>query len=171
MRLLGDLDFSFPEGTHAVGRLDQHSEGLLLLTTNKAITGLLLKPPHIHTRTYQVQVKNKISEAAVEKLRKGVSIRVKGGEWYTTAPALVSQITSPLTGKDLIQKPSSWLEITLTEGKYHQVRKMVATVGHPCQRLVRVSIEDLSLENLQPGEVREVQEDDFFGKLNLFKDQ
>ena len=63
--------------------------------------------------------------------------------------------------------PSSWLHITLTEGKFHQVRKMVDAVRHPCKRLIRISIEDIQLEDLQPGEVMEMGEDDFFRKLRL----
>ena len=63
--------------------------------------------------------------------------------------------------------PSDWLTITLTEGKYHQVRKMVAAVHHKCIRLIRTSIEQLTLGNLAPGEVLELSEADFFSKLNL----
>ena len=171
VRLLGDLDFDFPGGTHAVGRLDNQSEGLLILTTNKAITGLLLKPPHIHKRTYHVLVKNVVPEASIHKLRNGVSIRIKNGEWYITMPAVVELLQHPVNHFDnairLNQKPSTWLSITITEGKYHQVRKMVAALGHPCQRLIRVSIEDLYLEQMKPGEVKELGEKDFFQLLHL----
>jgi 23S rRNA pseudouridine2457 synthase len=63
--------------------------------------------------------------------------------------------------------PNSWIEITLTEGKFHQVRKMVKAVRHPCKRLIRVSIEDLTLEDIMPGEVKEVTEEEFFVKLKI----
>src|SRR5258708_3124575 len=77
--LLGDLAFEFPAGTHAIGRLDNHSEGLLLLTTDKRITRLLFQGAALHTRTYLVQVKNQVSAENLEQLRMGIAIRVKGG--------------------------------------------------------------------------------------------
>ncbi|MCW3088654.1 MAG: pseudouridine synthase, partial [Sediminibacterium sp.] len=79
VRLLGELDFDFPAGTHAIGRLDNHSEGLLLLTTDQKITRLLFQGSIPHSRTYLVQVKNTVSEENVDALRKGIPIRVKGG--------------------------------------------------------------------------------------------
>lgn len=171
VRLLGDLDFDFPEYTHAVGRLDNKSEGLLILTTNKSITGLLLKPPHRHKRTYHVMVKYNVTEDRIEQLRNGVAILISANEWYTTAPAEVSLIESspyaPEMMNSFIKQPSTWLSITLTEGKYHQIRKMVAAVGNPCRRLIRVSIEDLELTGMKPGEVREMDEENFFELLHL----
>src|ERR1044072_2243917 len=86
VRLLGDLEYDFPEATHAIGRLDSHSEGLLLLTTNKKVTKLLFESGTPHQRTYLVQVKSKVSPEKLETLRAGVSIRVKDGEYYTTPP-------------------------------------------------------------------------------------
>jgi 23S rRNA pseudouridine2457 synthase len=170
--LLGDLPFKFPEGIHAIGRLDKESEGLLLLTTNKKITALLFQSKVPHKRTYLVQVKHVVTEESLYKLRTGVSIRIKGGSYYTTPPCDVQLVEKPL---ETFPSPlsfhanqaSSWLLITLTEGKYHQVRKMVAKAGHRCLRLIRVSIEDLLLGNLQPGEIREVEEDFFFTQLKL----
>jgi 23S rRNA pseudouridine2457 synthase len=170
--LLGDLDFTFPEGTHAIGRLDNHSEGLLLLTTNKKVTRLLFQGELPHTRTYLVQVKNKVSEESLQQLRTGIPIRVKGGENYITTPCDVTITEEPLhlfsSGYALRKDvPSTWLRITLTEGKFHQVRKMVAAIHHRCKRLIRVSIENIELGNLQPGEIREMSETDFFTQLNI----
>jgi 23S rRNA pseudouridine2457 synthase len=170
--LLGDLDFEFPEGIHAVGRLDKNSEGLLLLTTNKKITRLLFQGKVKHKRTYLVQVKFKVSPQKLELLRSGISIRIKGGEFYTTPPCDVV-ITEP--PPDLFPCPyyyppfveTTWMLITLTEGKFHQVRKMVFAAGHRCMRLIRVSIEDLELGDLQPGGIREIDEASFFEKLRL----
>lgn len=170
--LLGDLDYAFPEGIHAIGRLDKHSEGLLLLTTNKKITGLLFQSGVLHKRTYLVQVKYTVTPEALERLRTGVSIRIKGGEHYTTPPCDVHIVEPP---HDLFPSPylihanveSSWLQITLTEGKFHQVRKMVLAVRHRCMRLIRTSIEDLELGTLQPGEIQELEEADFFRLLQL----
>ena len=172
VRLLTDLNFSFPEGTHAIGRLDQNSEGLLLLTTNKKITRLLFQGPIPHKRTYLVQVKNKVELSTVNKLSAGITISASNGSTFTTSPCEVSLVEKP---KDLFEVNihlhknvvSSWLMITLTEGKFHQVRKMVAAVHHKCIRLIRVSIEELHLDALLPGKVREISEVDFFEKLKL----
>jgi 23S rRNA pseudouridine2457 synthase len=169
--LLGDLNFDFPEGIHAIGRLDKYSEGLLLLTTNKKITRLLFQGKTPHARTYVVQVKHKINEVNLERLRKGVSIVIKGGADYVTPVCEVNvkepafNFPSPITISPL--QATTWLEIRLTEGKYHQVRKMVRVAGHRCLRLVRTSIEDLHLGKLQPGEVKEINEEEFFNLLKL----
>lgn len=172
VRLLGDLGFDFPEGTHAIGRLDQHSEGLLLLTTNKKITKLLFQGEKPHLRTYLVQVKNKVSKETVELLSKGIEISASNGEKYLTNPCLVKLVNKPNYIKDpeVPLHPNaehSWLEISLTEGKFHQVRKMVAAVHHKCIRLIRTSIEDIEVKDLSPGEVKEVNEQYFFEKLKL----
>src|ERR1700712_1142101 len=77
--LLGDIDFDFPEGIHAIGRLDNLSEGLLILTTNKKVTKLLFQGETPHKRTYLVRVKNIVSPESLERLRTGVTIKIKGG--------------------------------------------------------------------------------------------
>jgi 23S rRNA pseudouridine2457 synthase len=170
--LLCDLPFEFPEGTHAIGRLDKESEGLLLLTTNKKITALLFQSRVPHKRTYLVQVKHSVTEESLSKLRTGVPIRIKGGSYYTTPPCDVQlvekpQVLFPSPRIFHVNQATSWLFITLTEGKYHQVRKMVAKAGHRCLRLIRISIEDLLLGDLPPGSIKEVEEDFFFAQLNL----
>jgi 23S rRNA pseudouridine2457 synthase len=170
--LLGDIGNHFPEGTHAIGRLDKHSEGLLLLTTNKKVTALLFQSKIPHKRTYLVQVKYKVKEDQLQQLRTGVSIRIKEGDYYTTPPCDVQIVEPPA---DIWPSPqtqyvyieSTWLLITLTEGKFRQVRKMVAAVKHNCMRLIRVSIEDMQLGDLKPGEVKEIEEADFFQQLKL----
>ncbi len=170
--LLGDIDFDFPEGTHAIGRLDNHSEGLLILTTNKKVTRLLFESKIPHSRTYLVQVKDVVSPESLHQLRMGVTIRIKGGEDYMTPPCHVEIVESPVGlfpgifeyRKDI---PHTWLLITLTEGKFHQVRKMVRAVRHRCQRLIRVSIEDMALGDLQPGAVKEIEEKEFFRQLKI----
>jgi 23S rRNA pseudouridine2457 synthase len=170
--LLGDLDFQFPEGIHAIGRLDSHSEGLLILTTNKKVTKLLFQGEVPHKRVYLVQVVNKVSEAALTQLRTGVTIRVKGDVDYTTTPCDVEIIEHPeLITKQAYALPDyisvTWLTITLTEGKFHQVRKMVKAVHHKCKRLIRISIEDLLLGDLAPGAVKEIEEQTFFRLLKI----
>jgi 23S rRNA pseudouridine2457 synthase len=171
VRLLGDLDFKFPEGTHAVGRLDSDSEGLLLLTTNKKITRLLFQGKK-HFRKYLVMVKNVVSPETLQQLKTGIPIKINGGDFYTAVPQDIEIVQEPLRlykyAEDYRAKfPHTWLLITLTEGKYHQVRKMVFNAGHRCFRLVRLSIENLTVENISPGEVKEIEEEEFFGLLNL----
>lgn len=180
VNLLGSLDFDFPEGTHAIGRLDNHSEGLLLLTTNKKITKLLFQGHKPHTRTYLVQVKNKITPATAEALANGIQISAPGGSAYLTSPCTVNIVEDPTTYSHFFEAslltPStplhqnvvtSWVLITLTEGKFHQVRKMVAAMHHRCIRLIRVAIENIYLGGLPAGGVQEIQEDDFFKLLDL----
>jgi 23S rRNA pseudouridine2457 synthase len=175
VNLLGDLDFIFPGGTHAVGRLDINSEGLLILTTNKKVTKLLFQSDVQHKRTYLVQVENMVSEETLQKLRTGVTIRVKGGGDYVTTPCEAELVEKP---ENLFKggykfseyKTYSWLLLSLTEGKFRQVRKMVAAVKHPCKRLIRVAIEDLTLDDLQPGCVKEIEEKTFFERLKIEKE-
>ncbi len=172
VRLLGELNFTFPGGTHAVGRLDNHSEGLLILTTNKKVTRLLFLGDIPHKRTYLVQVNNLLSNASLRLLQTGIPIRVKGGADYITPPCEVSIVENPesLYKNAVTQSqfgPHTWLLITLTEGKFHQVRKMINAVRHRCKRLIRVSIEDLALGDLQPGCVREMEENEFFKQLKI----
>jgi 23S rRNA pseudouridine2457 synthase len=175
VNLLGDMGFPFPEGIHAIGRLDNLSEGLLLLTTNKKITRLLFEGAIPHKRTYLVLVNNAVTEERLQQLRNGVRFRIRGGEYYTSIPCDAEIIdkpslsfTSPYVMTDKI--PYTWLRITLTEGKFHQVRKMVAAIHHRCKRLIRVSIEDLVLGDLQPGAIKEITEEDFFRLLKLKPD-
>ena len=172
VNLLHQLDFTFPEGTHAIGRLDQNSEGLLLLTTNKKITKLLFQGPVPHNRTYLVQVKNLVSPDTINKLAGGIEISATNGKTFTTTPCKVSLLEQPLH-LAAAEKPlhknaeNSWLEIILTEGRFHQVRKMVAAVNHKCIRLIRTSIEDITIGSMRPGEVIELNENDFFKLLKL----
>jgi 23S rRNA pseudouridine2457 synthase len=170
--LLGDLDFKFPEGIHAVGRLDNHSEGLLILTTNKKVTRLLFSGNVPHKRVYLVQVNRKVTEESLSKLRNGVSIRVEGGGNYITPSCEVELMEQPekiyVFAKETPEYGAhTWLVITLYEGKYRQVRKMIAAIHHRCKRLIRIRIENLFLEDLQPGCVKEIDEKIFFEKLHI----
>jgi len=180
VNLLGALDFDFPEGTHAIGRLDNHSEGLLLLTTNKKITKLLFQGPKPHTRTYLVQIKNKITTDTAAAIASGIPISAPNGSQYFTSPCSVSIVEDATPYQHLFDASlltalvpvhqnvvTSWILITLTEGKFHQVRKMVAAVHHKCIRLIRVSIEAIYLGDLPAGQVRELEEADFFNLLDL----
>ena len=175
-RLLGDITFDFPEGIHAIGRLDKESEGLLLLTNNKKITSLLFQSKVAHKRTYLVQARHEMNRESLEQLRNGVFIRIRGGgAMYKTPPCEVNIINPPA---ELFPLPfpkteyyaTTWLEITLEEGRYRQIRKMMTAVRHRTERLIRTSIEDLHLGDLQPGCIRELDEATFFRQLKLSTD-
>ncbi len=174
--LLGDLAFEFPPGTHAIGRLDSHTEGLLLLTTNKKITRLLFEGKTPHKRTYLVQVNNELSEKNLQLLRNGLLIKTGPHENYLTTPCEAAIVADPeklypFSSPVIVYPPYTWVSITLTEGKYHQVRKMLGAVRHRCKRLIRVAIENITLNDLSPGSVRELEEQDFFSLLDLRDDQ
>ncbi len=169
--VLGDLDFNFPEGTHAIGRLDKPSEGLLLLTTNSAVTKLMFESKVPHPRTYLVMVKGIVTAEQVQQLRDGISILLKDNKgWYTTKPCEIEITTTPLQyyvyATDEREKyPHTWLVMTLTEGKFRQIRKMVTAIKHPCMRLIRISIHHLKVVDIAPGKVMEISEEDFFSKI------
>ena len=136
------------------------------------MTALLFQSKIPHKRTYLVQVEKVITEERLNMLRSGISIRVKGGGYYTTAACQVELVDKPINlprrGHEFRDDlPQSWLLITLTEGKFHQIRKMVSSVYHHCKRLIRISIEDLQLGDLQPGCVKELDEEDFFRLLKI----
>jgi 23S rRNA pseudouridine2457 synthase len=148
---------SVPE-VYPVGRLDRDSEGLLLLTNNGRIQHQLTDPRFQHPRTYWVQVERIPTSEALQSLRQGVVI-----QGYRTRPAKVQILAaepdlSPRNPPIRFRKnvPTTWLELTLTEGKNRQVRRMTAAVGFPTLRLIRVAIGQLRLAGLQPGEWREL---------------
>lgn len=160
-KLLGLL-FDFPENTMAIGRLDEDSEGLLLLTTDGKISEAIRSKKV--EKEYYVQVDGLITNEAIEQLQFGVNIRVNG-ESYKTLPSKVALLETAPNFKARRKKirddrhgPTSWLSITVTEGKFRQVRKMTAIVGFPTLRLVRIRIGKLFLNSLETGKVLEVQE-------------
>ena len=171
-KLLGDLEFDFPQGTHAIGRLDEESEGLLILSTDKRLTGFLMHPEKKHKRTYNVLVKNIVAQETIKKLQKGVDILIKKKGDYTTLPCEVKRIDKPeinfMADSHFTEYvPHCWLQFVLTEGKNRQIRKMCKAVNHTCKRLIRSSIEDLNLGNMKPGEVKEMQMEELFRLLKL----
>src|SRR4051812_518604 len=95
VNLLNSINYPFPEGTHAIGRLDSNSEGLLLLSTDKRVTRLLFNPEKKHARVYLVQVKNKMSEEDLIMLKTGVNIRIKGNKNYLTPPCETEIMCAP----------------------------------------------------------------------------
>jgi 23S rRNA pseudouridine2457 synthase len=169
-KLLGDY-FDFPANIMAIGRLDEDSEGLLLLTTDGKVSHRVRDTAV--EKEYYCQVDGQITPEAVDEMKSGVEISIQGGE-YTTLPcdarileclsadddnlALPKDILKPVRKiRDARHGPTSWLCITITEGKFRQVRKMTAAVGFPTLRLVRVRIADISLfDGMKMGEVRKI---------------
>jgi len=170
-RCLGELGFAFPKDVYPLGRLDDNSEGLLILTNDKSLNHKLLNPAFEHKRIYLVQLQGLITLEALKNLETGVTIALDAGP-YLTKPCKVKLVKKPENlpsrGHPISDRlPTSWIELTLTEGKFHQVRKMTAGVGFPCLRLIRIAIEDLRLENMQPSDVRELKKDAIYKKLNI----
>lgn len=170
-------DFGFPPGVYPVGRLDMDSEGLLILSDEAGFNSLLLDPVRAHPRTYHVQVEGVPNASAVARLQRG-GIRLKG---YLTRPCGVVILSKapdvpprdpPIRVRQSI--PDHWLEMTLSEGKNRQVRRMTASVGLPTLRLIRVAIGGFCLAGLEPGYWREMDGTEVlalthaaFDKLNL----
>ena len=159
-KLLGEL-YDFPKGTMAIGRLDEDSEGLLLLTTDGKTSEMICSKKV--EKEYYVQVDGLITQEAVEQLKQGVEIGFKGTK-YLTKPCkafIVNSIPSfGERGKKIRNErhgPTSWISITVNEGKFRQVRKMTAAVGFPTLRLVRVRVGTILLNDLQAGAVIEVE--------------
>ncbi len=158
-KLLGELH-DFPVGTMAIGRLDEDSEGLLLLTTDGKVS-MLVRSKNVE-KEYHVQVDGTITDESVTQLQQGVDIATRG-KTYRTLPAKATKLDSPPTYpprtkriRDERHGPTSWLAITITEGKFRQIRKMTAAVGFPTLRLIRVRIGSIALNKMLPGEVIEV---------------
>ena len=165
---LGD----FKNDVYPVGRLDADSEGLLILTNDKSLNSRLLTPENGHTRRYLVQVDGSISGEALRKLKTGIRFRSKGKEYqsrlahaHVIEEPILPERTPPVRFRKHI--PTSWIELGLNEGKNRQVRKMTAAVGFPTIRLVRYSIENLTIESMLPGDIKKFTKTDLLRLLNL----
>ena len=151
-------DYIAVNDVYAAGRLDTDSEGLLVLTSDGALQHRITDPKHKFRKTYWVQVEGVVSDAVLSMLERGVDL----GE-FVTAPASAFAINEPpgLWPRDppiRVRKaiPTSWLELTISEGKNRQVRRMTAKLGLPTLRLIRYRIGDWTLEGLASGEWRRV---------------
>ncbi|SDS41755.1 23S rRNA pseudouridine2457 synthase [Formosa sp. Hel1_31_208] len=160
-KFLGEL-YDFPEGTMAIGRLDKDSEGLLLLTTDGKVSYKITGSTT--DKEYYVQVDGEITEEAVKQLQQGV-ILSHNTESYTTKPCEAFVLDKVPNFPKRIKKirderhgKTTWVSITINEGKFRQVRKMTAQVGFPTLRLVRVRIGAITLNGLDMGSVKELRE-------------
>ncbi len=150
-------DFVRVPGVYPAGRLDQDSEGLLLLTDDGRLQARIADPKYKLPKTYLVQVEGEPTEASLDQLRRGV--KLKDG---MTLPAEAKRIDPPdLWPRDPPVRfrktvPDCWIELTIREGRNRQIRRMTAAIGHPTLRLVRWRIGEWTLEGLTPGEWREV---------------
>lgn len=170
---LADLDFNFPKDVYPVGRLDKDSEGLLILTNDKKLTDKLLHPRNKHWRSYWVQVEKIPTPTALEQLATSVPIKINK-KIHQTAPAKVELLEQAPTLPDRNppvrfrkEIPTAWLNLSLTEGKNRQVRRMTAKVGFPTLRLVRHQIEDLYLGDLESGAVKTYTKKEIYQLLKL----
>ena len=165
--------FSVPKNVYPVGRLDYDSEGLLIITNDTSINYQLLHPIHKHEREYWVQVEGDITSEAIIKLAGGVSISIDGKSHNTKpckAKILNHEINVPERNPPIRYRKNvstTWISLVLTEGKNRQVRRMTAKVGFPTLRLIRYRMERLTIEGLQPGDIREITKKELYSLLSI----
>jgi 23S rRNA pseudouridine2457 synthase len=145
-------DFIKIKNVYPAGRLDYDSEGLLILTNDGKLQNKISDPNNKLPKSYWVQIEGVIEEDSITKLEKGILL--KDG---ITKPAKVKTISEPKVWARYppirIRKniPNSWIELTITEGRNRQVRRMTAAIGYPTLRLIRISIGDWQIDTLKPG--------------------
>jgi 23S rRNA pseudouridine2457 synthase len=159
--VLGEL-IDFPKDVYPIGRLDKDSEGLLLLTNDNRFKSTILEPKNKLPKTYWVQVDKEITDEGIEKLTNGSIVIKHNKKPHQVGTAVCKRKDAP----DLPERvppiryrkniPTSWIELTIKEGKNRQVRKMTAAAGFPTLRLVRAKIGNYELGGLQPGDVVEI---------------
>jgi 23S rRNA pseudouridine2457 synthase len=151
-------EFGFPPGLYPIGRLDADSEGLLLLSDEPFLNKKLLAPENAHARTYWAQVERIPTREALDQLERGLLI---GGRktlpcraWVLDSQPILPPRDPPIRFRKNV--PDCWIALSLIEGKYHQVRRMTAAIGHPTLRLIRVRIGELDLGGIPSGQWREL---------------
>ena len=169
-KTLGDF-FIVPRDVYPVGRLDENSEGLLILTNDAKLNHRLLDPSFEHEREYWVQVEGSITQQAITQIQQGLQLNIKGksertkpcvAHIFNSAPQ-VEERKPPVRHRASIS--TSWIKVILKEGKNRQVRKMTAQVGFPALRLLRYRIENIELKNMKPATMIEVSKKTIYKKL------
>jgi len=163
--------FQVPKNVYPVGRLDEDSEGLLILTNDKKLNHRLLDPVFAHEREYWVEVEGAITNEAVMQMQQGLQLNIKGTIHQTRSsvihifnePPGVAERIPPVRYRASV--PTSWVKIILKEGKNRQVRKMTAQVGFPTLRLIRYRIEEIKLNDMKPGTIIELSRKSIYKKL------
>ena len=163
--------FSVPKNIYPVGRLDEDSEGLLILTNDKKLNHHLLNPENEHDREYWVQVEGEITNDAVMQMQQGLQLNIKN-KTSQTKTSIVTIFNKDPEVRDRIPPiryraniATSWIKIILKEGKNRQIRKMTAKVGFPTLRLIRTRIVDIELKNMQPATMIELSQKSIYKKL------
>lgn len=151
-------DFVREKGVYPAGRLDRDSEGLVVLTDDGKLQARISDPRHKLEKVYLAQVEGVITEAALERLRRGVDLKdgptLPAGARRVDTPEWLWPRVPPVRMRKTV--PDGWIELTLREGRNRQVRRMCAAIGLPCLRLIRWRVGDWTLEGLAPGEMRRV---------------
>lgn len=169
---LGDL-LNLKDDVYPVGRLDYDSEGLLILTNDNELKTSILDPSQRHKRTYLLQLEGEITNSALKLLENGVEINING-KLYKTLPTEVKKLLNipqvaprsiPIRIRE--NKETSWIKLTLSEGKNRQARKMAAKVGFPVLRLIRISIGDIHLMDMLPGDITQITKNTIYRLLNI----
>lgn len=170
---LADLNLQLPNNCYPIGRLDKDSEGLLLISNDNVLKTKFLDPKNKHQKTYLAQVEGIPNDESLLPLRKGVHISVNGKK-HLTLPAIVHIITTPPTLPERnppiryrANIPTTWVSISITEGKNRQIRKMFAAVGFPVLRLVRVGLEQLNLSHLDDNRPTFFNKNEIYSNLNM----
>jgi len=169
-KYLGEL-FNFPEGTMAVGRLDEPSEGLLILTTDGHLSQKLRS--RAIEKEYWAQLDGLIGESDLQRFEDGLEINIEGKKYFCKA-IKVNAIPPPnslqsrrKSIRDDRHGPTSWISLVLREGKFRQVRKMTAMVGYPTLRLIRVRVGQYHLKGMKAGECRAINSSQLVNLLSL----
>jgi 23S rRNA pseudouridine2457 synthase len=164
--------FDVPGDVYPVGRLDYDSEGLLILTNDKTLNHRLLNPAFKHEREYWVEVEGAITPMALKLLEQGVTISIDGKQHHTLPAKALAFDTAPIvTARNPPVRfrkhiPTSWISLSLVEGKNRQVRKMTAAVGFPTLRLMRHRIGKITLQQMQPGDLIEMNRETIYPLLS-----
>ncbi|HTN07851.1 pseudouridine synthase [Agriterribacter sp.] len=163
--------FTVEKDVYPVGRLDYDSEGLLILTNDASLNHRLLHPKFVHEREYLAQCEGLITTEALQQLTAGVPLNINGVRYHTQPcrPVLLKEAPNvpdrnpPIRFRKNI--PASWIKLILTEGKNRQVRKMMAYTGFPVLRLIRIRIEDIIAEGMQPGDIKSLSQPTIYRQL------